>query len=165
MTSRRRRDVDEPAARDDLRHGLDAEPADAGRAGQLGDAAAVVAAVADLQVAERVEVGAELLRAGDLLGDPVDPVLPDAAAVGVVGRGDERLAEEAAGEDRDRLVEHAAEVVQPALADEAERLQALGLVHVGEHADRPALYSDDHGVRKLGNRVRPPSTKIVWPVM
>src|SRR5829696_9461091 len=56
-----RRGVDEPAARDDLRHGLDAEPRDAGGPGELGDAPAVVAAVADLQVAERVEVRAELL--------------------------------------------------------------------------------------------------------
>jgi hypothetical protein len=62
-------------------------------------------------VAERVKVRAELLRRRDLLGDPVDAVLPDAHAVGVVGRSDERLAEEAAGEGRDRLVEHAAEVV------------------------------------------------------
>jgi hypothetical protein len=26
-------------------------------------------------------------------------------------------------------------------------------------------HSEDQGVEKLGNRVRPPSTKIVWPVM
>jgi choline dehydrogenase-like flavoprotein len=29
----------------------------------------------------------------------------------------------------------------------------------------PPDHSDDQGVAKLGNRVRPPSTKIVWPVM
>ena len=54
---------------------------DARGAGELGDGPAVVAAIADLQMAERVEVGAELLGAGDLLGDPVDPVLAQAAAV------------------------------------------------------------------------------------
>ena len=57
-------------------------------------------------------------------------------------------------------------IEETALADEGQRLAALGLVHVGEHADvgvRPD-HSDDHGVAKLGNRVRPPSTKIVWPV-
>jgi hypothetical protein len=158
------RGVDKPAARDDLRDGLDAQARHAVGAGQFGDAPAAVTAVAHLEVTQGIDVRPELLRGRDLLGDPVDAVLPDAHAVGVVGRGDERLAEEAAGEGRDGLVEHASEVVQPALADEAERLQALGLVHVGEHADLVA-HSDDHGVEKLGNRVRPPSTKIVWPVM
>ena len=117
------------------------------------------------------------MRAGDLLGDPVDVVLAHAAvAVRVVGGGDERLAEVAPREHGNVLVEHAAEVVQPALADERERLEALGLVDVVEHAELvarrrtarpPALvaHSDDHGVEKLGKSVRPPSTKIVWPVM
>ena len=48
-------------------------------------------------------------------------------------------------------------------AHPGQRLAALGLVHVGEHAD--VVHSDDHGVRKLGKRVRPPSTNSVWPVM
>ena len=82
----------------------------------------------------------------------------------MVGGGHQRLAEVAPREHRHAFVEHAPEVVDAALADEAERLAALGLVHVGEHADVVA-HSDDHGVAKLGNRVRPPSTKIVWPVM
>jgi hypothetical protein len=115
-------------------------------------------------MAQGVQVRAELLGSGDLLGDPVHLVLPEAASVSVVGSRDERLPEVAAREHWHRFVEHASEVVQPALADERERLAALGLVHVGEHADL-VVHSDDHGVEKLGNRVRPPSTKIVWPVM
>jgi hypothetical protein len=115
-------------------------------------------------VAQGVEVRAELLRSGDLLGDPVDAVLADAPAVAVVGGGDERLPEEAAREHRHGLVEHASQVEEPTLAHEGERLPALGLVHVAEHADL-VVHSDDHGLRKLGNRVRPPSTKMVWPVM
>ena len=129
------RGVDQPSARHDLRHGLDAEPPDAGGAGELGDRPAVVAAVADLQVAERVEVGAELLRAGHLLGDPVDAFAPTPPPVGVVRGGDERLAEEAAGEDRDVLVEHAPEVVQPPVRTSAQRLEPLGLVDVVEHPE------------------------------
>ena len=66
--------VDQPAARDDLRHRLDAEPPDTGIARELGHAVAAVAAVADLKVAERVEMRAELLGAGHDLGDPVDAV-------------------------------------------------------------------------------------------
>ena len=54
-------DVDQPAAGHDLRHRLGAEPLDPVGARELGDAPAVVAAVADLQVAQRVEVRAELL--------------------------------------------------------------------------------------------------------
>ena len=81
-----------------------------------------------------------------------------------------------------RRAEDAAEVVQAALADETERLPALGLVDVVEHPELVVLaeltrppglgcaaceggHSDDQGVAKLGNKVRPPSTKIVWPVM
>ena len=129
------RDVDEEAARDDLRHGLDAEVRDARGHGDLRDAVAVVRAVADLQVAERVEVGAELRRSRDDLGDPVHPVLADAAHVRVVRGGDERLVERPAGEDRHALVEHAAEVVEPALANRRERLEALRRVDVVEHPD------------------------------
>ena len=58
-----RRDVHEPAAGHDLGHRLDAESLDARGARELGDAPAVVAAIADLQVAEGVQVGAELLGA------------------------------------------------------------------------------------------------------
>jgi hypothetical protein len=179
------RHVDEPSARDDLRDGLDPEPPHAGRAGELGDRPAVVGAVARLQVAQRVEVRAELLRPAHLLGDPVDAVVADPAVrVRVMRRGDERLAEVAPREHRDGLVEHAPEVVQPPLADERERLAARALVDVVEHAElvagaerggpprlgrrRPRgrlRHSDDHGVRKLGNSVRPPSTNSVWPVM
>jgi hypothetical protein len=50
------------------------------------------------------------------------------------------------------LVQHAPEVVEPAFPDERQGFE-------------PLVYSDDHGVAKLGNRVSPPSTKIVWPVM
>src|SRR3954468_16732771 len=46
------RDVDEPAACDDLGHRLDAEPGHSGGACELADAPAVVAAIADLQVAQ-----------------------------------------------------------------------------------------------------------------
>src|SRR5437762_2169770 len=67
---------DEPAARDDLRHRLDTEPPHAGRAGQVCDRPAAVAAPVDtLEVAERIEVGADLLRPRDLLGDPVPAVM------------------------------------------------------------------------------------------
>ena len=180
------RHVDQPSASDDLRHRFCSEPLDAGRVGDLRDGAAVVAAVSDLQVAERVDVRAELLRRADLLGDPVDAVVAEPALhVRVVGGGDERLAEEPAREHGHVLVQHPAEVVQPAFADQGERLAALRLVDVVEHAvlvvlaerrwppaptrggDRRVLcaHSEDHGVEKLGNSVRPPSTKIVWPVM
>jgi hypothetical protein len=53
----------------------------------------------------------------------------------VVSRGHEGLTEEAAREHRDRLVEHAPEVVQPSLADEPERLAALLVVDVIQHAE------------------------------
>ena len=90
--------------------------------------------------------------------------------VGVVRGRDERLAEEAAGEHGDVLVEDAAEVEQATLADEGERLEALRLVHVVEHAElilgsERGGHSDDQGVEKLGKSVSPPSTKIVCPVM
>jgi hypothetical protein len=138
-------------------------------------------------VAERVEVGAQLLRARHLLGDPVHAVVPETVAVAVVGGGHEGLAEVAPREDRNRLVEHAPEVIQTAMADEPERLTAPGLVDVVEHPElvvraeltRPpglgytgfdrglgvGAHSEEKGVEKLGNSVRPPSTKIVWPVM
>jgi hypothetical protein len=170
--------VDEPAAGDDLRHRLDSQAPHARGVGELGNRPAVVAAVADLQVAERVEVRAELHRRRDLLDHPVDVVVAHATVlVGVVGCGHEGLAEEPPREDRDVLVQLVAEVVHPPLADEAQRFQALGLVHEVEHAAlvvgaerrRPPTFrrchSEDHGVAKLGNRVKPPSTKIVWPVM
>ena len=108
-----RRDVHEPAAGDDLGHRLDAEPLDTRGVRELGDAPAVVAAIADLQVAEGVQVGAELLGAGDLLGDPVDPVRAEAAAVAVMGGGDQRLAEVALRKRGRVLVEYAPEVVEP----------------------------------------------------
>ena len=76
-----RGDVNEPAAGHDLGHRLDAEPLRPRGARELGDAPAVVAAIADLQMTEGVEMGAELLGAGDLLGDPVDAVCAQAAAV------------------------------------------------------------------------------------
>ena len=97
----------------------------------------------------------------------------------MVGGRDEGLTEEPPREHRDVLVEVVREIEQAALAHQAQRLQALALVHVVEHpalvvgaegGRPPALlrcggHSDDHGVAKLGNRVRPPSTKMVWPVM
>ena len=83
------------------------------------DATAVVRAIADLQMAERVEVRAELRRARDHLGDPVHAVVADAAHVRVVRGRHERLVESAAREDRDVLVEHAAEVVRGASAARA----------------------------------------------
>src|SRR3954453_919048 len=115
-------------------------------------------------MAERVDVGPQLLRAHNLLGDPVDLVLAHATAVGVMGGGDERLAEEPAREGRDGLVEHVAEIEEAAVTHERQRLAALGRVDVAQHPDLRA-HSEDHGVAKLGNRVRPPSTKMVWPVM
>src|SRR4051794_6397551 len=120
--------VDEPAARDDLRDRLRSEPLDAGVAGELLDGPAVVAAAADLQVGERVEMGAELLRAGDDLGDPV--------AGRMVGGRDERLAEVAPGEDGHALVQHVAEVVEPPLAHVRE---GGGAPRVGDVVEHPAL--------------------------
>jgi hypothetical protein len=72
-----------------------------------------------------------------------------------------------AGVGHQVLIEHAAEVEQAPLAHEHERLAALSLVHVVQHAELvvgaerrgpPARHghSDDQGVRKLGNSVRPP---------
>src|SRR4051812_13847036 len=58
-------------------------------------------------MAERIHVGSQLLGAGDLLGDPVDAVRAQPAAVAVVGGGDQRLAEVAAREHGDVLIEHA----------------------------------------------------------
>jgi hypothetical protein len=175
-----RRHVHEPAARDDLRDRLSAELGEAGGSGQLRDGPAVVAPAALLQVAERVQVRPELSRAGDDLRDPVDLVLPHRhLRVPVVGGRDEGLAEVASGEDGGALVEDAAEVVEPAAPDERQRLATLGVVDVVEHPKlvvgperrRPPAHggfwahSDDHGSRKSAKRVRPPSTKIVWPVM
>src|SRR5438128_2390876 len=68
------RDVDEQTSRDDLGDGLDAELAHPGGRGDVVDASAVVRAIADLQVAERVEVRPELSRPRDDLGDPVHAV-------------------------------------------------------------------------------------------
>ena len=77
---------------------------------------------------------------------------------------DERLLEVAAREHGHVLVEHVPEVVHPALADLRESGGPLGVVDQREH---PVLvggvhaHSEDHGSRKLGNSVSPPSTKIV----
>ena len=101
----------------------------------MSSTVAVVGAVADLQVAERVEVRAELGRPGEDLGDPVHAVLADAAHVRVVRRRHERLVERAPGEDGHVLVEHAAEVVEAALADERERLERASRRDVVEHAE------------------------------
>jgi hypothetical protein len=107
-------------------------------------------------VTERVEVCAELHRADDLLRNPVDMRLSHAAvAVGVMGRRHECLPEKPAREHGNVLVQDAAEVEHPALADQGERLETLRLVHVVEHADlilgpEWGGHSDDHGVRKLG---------------
>src|SRR5213076_3247652 len=93
---------------------------------RVADAPAVVAAVSDLEVAERVDVRPELHRPRHDLGHPVDAVLADRhRLVGVVRGRHERLAEVAAGEDWRLLVEDLAEVVDAALADEPERLEAL----------------------------------------
>ncbi len=54
--------VDQPATRHELRDRLGAEPFHSCRAGELRDRPAVVAAFADLQVAERIEVRTELHR-------------------------------------------------------------------------------------------------------
>jgi hypothetical protein len=116
-------------------------------------------------MAERIEVGAQLHRPGHDLGHPVDLVLADRGdGVRVVCGRDERLAEVAAGEDRDRLVEDAAEVVHAPMPHRGEGLQALRLVDVVEHPDlvagaerrRPpdrlrlldGCHSDDQGSRK-----------------
>src|SRR5204863_10145865 len=99
-------------------------------------------------------------------------------AVGGMRRGDERLAEVASREHGRALVEHAAQVVQTPRAHEPQRLRAGGVGDVVEHPElvlssdrrRPpggglVAHSDDHGTRKSAYRVKPPSTKIVCPVM
>ena len=85
-------------------HRLDAEAIHSGRACELGDAPAVVAAIADLQVAQGVEVRTDLLGSGDLLCDPVDAVRAQATAVLVMGDGAEvPIARRQVGELRRRL--------------------------------------------------------------
>jgi hypothetical protein len=104
-------------------------------------------------VAQRVEVGPELHRGRDLLGDPVDVVVTDAALlVGVVSRRDERLAEEAAREDRNVFIEHAAEVVQLSLAHRRQRRPPLGVGDVVEH---PVLI--------VGTELRRPPALVAAP--
>ena len=111
-------DVDQPAGRDDLRHGLHAEVPDAGGARELGDAEPAVAPVIHLKVRERVEMGAQLHRPGHELGDPVDPVLPHPAVrIRVMRGGDECLLEVATREHGNVLVEHVTQVVDPAETD------------------------------------------------
>jgi hypothetical protein len=91
-------------------------------------------------VAEGVEVGAELHGRGDLLDHPVHVVVAAAAVqVGVVGGGDEGLAEVAAVEDRDALVELVPQVVEAPLADEPQRLEPLLIGAVLEAADLVVL--------------------------
>jgi hypothetical protein len=141
--------VDQPAARDDLRHGLDAVFGEPRRADDVGDGVAAVDAAVLGQVAEGVQVRADLRRGGDDVGHPVE-------RADRLGVRHEQLPEVAAREHGCALVEHAPEVVQPPPADERERREPAFL---------RGVYSDDHGVRKLGNRVSPPSTKMVWPVM
>ena len=132
---------------------------------ELADREAAIAVIAHLQVGERVEMGPELHRPGHDLGDPVDIVLPHAAArVGVVRGGHERLLEVTAGEDGHALVEHVPQVVRPTVFHQRQRVGAFGVVDQGElsqRVDRRGGHSEDQGSRKLGNRVRPPSTKIV----
>src|SRR5262249_35507392 len=69
--------VDGPAPVKDLRARPDAEVRRTRRAREGADRPAVVAALAHLQMAKRVEVRPELHRAGDDLGHPVDVVLAD----------------------------------------------------------------------------------------
>ena len=79
-----------------------------------------------------------------------------------------------------RFAEHGANVAINYLTtpDEAQRLRAGRVGDVVEHSKlvlgaerrRPpgggrVAHSDDHGSRKSAYRVRPPSTKIVCPVM
>ena len=177
----RSRHVDEPSPRHDLRDRLDTEVRRAGGARELTYRPAVVAALAHLEMAERVEVRAELHRPGDDLGHPVHRVLAHGVdRVGVVRGRDQRLPEVAAGKHGDRLVEHPAEVVEAAVTYGGQRRQALGFVDVIEHPDfvvgaergRPPCracflergHSEDHGSRKSAYSVSPPSTNSVWPV-
>ena len=126
----------------------------------------------------------QLHRPGDVLDHPVDLVLAQPVAtvpcVCLVGGRDERLAEVTPWEHRNVLVENVPEVVDPSLA---HRLQGLEALRVGDVVEHPNLvvgaegrgppllcrgddtHSDDQGSRKSANSVRPPSTKIVCPVM
>ena len=143
---------------------------------------AVVAAVADLQVAERVEVGAELHRAGDQLGDPVDLVLPHRRRrVGVVRGGDERLAGRSGrgtpGRSRRGRGRGRTSGPSRTSASASRRLASSMWLSMPSWSSAPKgdghqvigrgahRHSDDQGSRKLGKSVRPPSTKIVCPVM
>ena len=84
--------------------------------------------------------------------------------VGMVGGGDQRLLEVTPGEHGHVLVQHVPQVVHPAPAYLREGGGSLGVIDQGEHSllvCRIHAHSEDQGSRKLGNRVKPPSTKIV----
>jgi hypothetical protein len=96
----------------------------------------------------------------------------------MVRRRDQRLLEIAARENGDAFIKHVPQIIEATFADLRQDGSPLGVVDQGQHAvlvrgrgSRVLLmrgvsaHSDDHGSRKLGNSVRPPSTKIVWPVM
>jgi hypothetical protein len=81
-----------------------------------------------------------------------------------MGSSHQRLLEVAAWEQRDALVKHVPEVVHPTRSDLGQRGRALGIVDQGESpvlVSDADVHSEDHGSRKLGNNVSPPSTKIV----
>ena len=114
------------------------------------DAVVIGAGAAGLAAASRLaEKGADVtvLEARDRIGGRVWTVRPDRLAVPV-----ELGAEFMHGETKevDALVQRAGLVL----------CAVPGRVPV-----RGSPHSDDHVPRKSAYRVRPPSTKIVWPVM
>ena len=125
--------IEEQAPGHHLGKGVDAKPVRAVILDNVGEEEPVVGTVAHLQVVEPVHVGAHLLGRGDLLHDPVDAVVPQArrarvgmAPVDLVVVGGQVLPERAAGERGDVLVQHVRQVIDPSLADQADRFQNLG---------------------------------------
>jgi hypothetical protein len=112
--------------------GVDAQPVRAVVLDDVGEAEPVVGPVAGLQVVEPVDVGAHLLRGGDLLDDPVHAGAAEAvragvraAPVDVVVVGRQVLPERPTGKRRNVLVQHVRQVIDQALADQPDGFQHL----------------------------------------
>ena len=107
----------------------------------FGEAEPVVGPVAGLQVVEPVHVRAHLLGGRDLLDDPVDAGAAEsgrarvgAAPVDVVIVGGQVLPERPAGKGRDVLVQHVRQVIDQALADQADGFQHLARRYLVQRA-------------------------------
>jgi hypothetical protein len=133
LTAARCRYVEQQAPGHHLRKGVDAEPVGAVILDDVGEEEPVVGTFAHLQVVEPVHMGAHLLGRGDLLHDPVNAVVSQAlrarvgmAPVDLVVVGGQVLPERTAGERGNILVQHVRQVIDPSLADQADRFEDLG---------------------------------------